>query len=176
MTENEQHQDLHDVARAFGGFFTLLALVIVMVPLALLIWGYNRSFRQCVVLENGLNLGYEAVFDLSKPTLRPIAVPRFPDGTPLLRDPLWGLYVTDTTVYGVTYGVKDGDYRFAWRADTGLILKPENDALYRALVAEAGQANWDLGPGSFGTEILLNDLRQGPATPAHRCPTALITW
>ena len=176
MTKDTQNQDLHDVARAFGGFFTLLALALVLVPLALLIWGYNRSYRQCVILENGLNLGYEAVFDLSKPTLRPIAVPRFPDGTPLLRDPLWGLYVTDTTVYGVTYGVKDGDYRFAWRADTGLILRTENDALYQALVAEAGQANRDLGLGSFGTEVLLNHLRQRPGYQSRWCPTELFTW
>ena len=90
MTENEQHQDLRDVARAFRGFFTLLALVVVILPLALLIWGYNRSFRQCVILKNGLNLGYEAVFDLSSSTLRPIAVPRFPDGTPCCAIPCGG--------------------------------------------------------------------------------------
>lgn len=128
-------------------------------------------------LQNGLNLGYEAVFDLSKPYFKPIAVPRFSDGTPLIRHDMWAIYLTNTTLFGwALRQTSQDDYWFAWRADAGLVKQAENDALYKKLVAEAGHANWDFGSGSFGTGWVMNELMKRPEFNVHRCPTALITW
>ncbi len=78
------------------------AALILLMPAVWLFIAFNNEYRVCVPLENGMNLGYEAVFDLSRPLFKPIAVPRFPDGTPLIRVETWALYVTDTTIYGLT--------------------------------------------------------------------------
>ncbi len=154
-----------------------LFLLLLLVPAVWLFLAYNSKYRQCVQLENGLNLGYEAVFDLSGPFFHPTAVPRFPNGTPLIRDDMWALYVTNTTVYGLSYADEDEHgYRFAWRSDSGLVLKKDDPTLYEKLVAEAGHANWDFGSGSFGTGYLLNELIKRPQFQGHRCPTSLITW
>lgn len=156
----------------------LIALLSV-IPLLAAIWvvlAFNRIHRQCVPLENGLNIGYEAVFDLSGPYFRPMTVPRFADGTPVIRDDLWALYVTDTSIYGVPMSHDEPSGSFVWRADTGLILAKENPALYDRLIAEAGHANWDFGTGSIGTGIFYQELAKRPGFEARRCPTALITW
>ena len=164
--------DDHNIARRFLGFFLVLGLV----PIVWLFWGFNQTFRQCVTLKNGLNLGYEAVFDLSRPYFRPLAVPRFADGTPLVRDDLWALFISDTTAHGVSLSDGNDDYRFAWRADSGLILERDDPTRYQRLVAEAGPANWDLGTGHFGTGWLLSELQKRPAFGHHWCQTSLITW
>lgn len=156
-------------------------LAIVLIPLLMAVaWPFvvfNARYRACVQLQNGLNLGYAAVFDLSRSFLKPIAVPRLPDGTPLIRDDMWAIYITDTTIYGWALGETSGeDYDYAWRADTGLILKEENPVLYERLITEAGHANWDIDIGSVGTGWLLNELIKRPEFNVHRCPTSLITW
>jgi hypothetical protein len=154
-----------------------LVFAVILVPALWLFLAFDHKYRQCVALRNGLNLGYEAVFDLGRPFLKPIAVPKFRDGTPLIRDDLWALYVTDTTIHGVSLAVKNADsFRFAWREDTGLIKQDEDAALYEGLLAEAGHANWDFGAGSLGTGWLLNELIKRPEFKVHRCPTALMTW
>ncbi|WP_372605016.1 hypothetical protein, partial [Actibacterium sp.] len=68
--------------RALSGLALLPCIVLVL-------WifiAFNNRYRTCVRLENGANLGYEAVFDLGRPYLKPIAVPRTEDGTPIVRD------------------------------------------------------------------------------------------
>ena len=154
-----------------------LLLLLLLVPTAWVFLAFNSKYRQCVQLENGLNLGYEAVFDLSDPYFKPISVPRFPDGTPLIRDETWAIYVTDTTIYGLTLPIeKEHGYRFAWRTDTGLILLNDDPRLYEKLVVEAGHANWDIETGSVETGWLLKELIKRPEFNVHRCPTSLITW
>ena len=156
---------------------TALLFAMLLVPATWLFLAFNNKYRQCITLKNGLDLGYEAVLDLSRPYFKPIAIPRFRDGTPLIRDKLWAIFVTDTSVYGVSMAGENGpSYRFAWRADTGLIRQTESAALYERLVTEAGQANWDIKAGSVGTDWLLNELIKRPEFNVHRCPTALITW
>ncbi len=156
---------------------TALLSLMLLVPTTWLFLAYNNKYRQCITLKNGLNLGYEAVLDLSRPYFKPIAVPRFTDGTPLIHDELWAIFVTDTSVYGVSMAGEDGlGHRFAWRGDTGLIKQAERGVLYDRLVAEAGHANWDIKTGSIGTGWLLSELIKRPEFNVHRCPTALITW
>jgi len=137
----------------------------------------NAKYRTCVQLENGANLGYEAVFDLSRPYLKPIAVPRLVDGTPILRDLLWSIKVTQTTIYGLSLEpVDERGYQFAWRGDVGLVLESESPAEYERLVAEAGHANWDIEINNVGTQWLITELIERPEFDAGLCPTSLITW
>ena len=154
-----------------------LLLLLSLVPAVWVFLAFNSKYRQCVQLENGLNLGYEAVFDLSRPYFKPNAVPRFADGKPLIRDGSWETYITTTSIYGWALGpTSEDDYQFAWRADTGLVLKYDDAALYDRLVTEAGNANWDFGTGSYGTGWLLNELTKIPQFEVRRCPTSLLTW
>lgn len=165
--------------RIDGAVAALLAIVLIPLLLAAtwLFVVFNARYRTCVQLENGMNLGYEAVFDLSSTYLTPIAVPRFSDGTPLIRNDMWAIYVTDTTIYGWALGdTSDEDYDYAWRADSGLILKDENPVAYERLIREARHANWDIDIGSVGTKYLLDLLIDRPEFDAKLCPTALVTW
>ncbi|MBC9247550.1 hypothetical protein H4P12_12730 [Paracoccus sp. 11-3] len=160
---------------------TAFALIGLLLPAAWLFTAYDRKYGVCVPLENGLYLGYEAIFDLSRPYFMPIAVPKFPDGTPLIRDETWAIFVTETTLYGLAMGPSpEEDYRFGWRSDVGLIRvglirQQDHQAAYEALIAEAGPANLDIEIDSAGTGWLLNELlEQRPAS--ERCPTSLVTW
>ena len=174
--KNLEGQGIRGAIGAILGLLLLLSLLL-LVPTVWLVVVFNAKFRTCVQLDNGLNLGYEAVFDLSSPYFMPIAVPRFANGTPLLRDDMWSIYVTDTTIYGWALGLSsEEDYDYAWRADTGLILKNDFPRLYEKLVAEAGHANWDIGTGSIGTGWLLHELIERPEFDVKLCPTSLITW
>ncbi|MCB5411092.1 hypothetical protein [Pseudogemmobacter faecipullorum] len=152
------------------------ALIVLLLPAAWLFNAYDRKYRVCEPLGNGMYLGYEAIFDLSRPSFKPIAVPKFPDGTPLIRDETWAIFVTATTIYGLAMAPSpDEDYRFAWRSDIGLIRQQDHQAAYEALIAEAGPANLDIEIDSVGTGWLLNELlKQQPAS--ERCPTPLLTW
>lgn len=89
-------------------------LFVALVPVLWLAVVFNVRHRICVRLENGANLGYEAVFDLTRPLFRPIAVPKLPDGIPLIRDGMWAIYVSNTTIYGWALGrTSDEDYWYA---------------------------------------------------------------
>lgn len=150
-----------------------VAALVLPVPLLWLFVAFNVQFRQCVPLKNGLALGYEAVFDLREPHFMPIAVPKFPDGTPLIRDETWAIYVTDTTVHGWGMAPRsEADYRFAWRVDTGLVRQQDDPQTYDRLVAEAGHANWDIEIDAVDTGWLLQELLRRRAPDRPRCPTA----
>ncbi len=156
-------------------------LAVVLIPIALvaqwIVVVFNARYRTCVPLENGANLGYEAVFDLSRPYLKPIAVPRLEDGTPILRAPLRSIQITPTTIYGRLLGpVDERGYRFAWRNDVGLVFDAETPTVYERLVAEAGHANWDIEINTVGTQWLMNELAGRPSFDVSRCPTSLVTW
>lgn len=151
-------------------------LFVTLLPALWLTVVFNVKFRTCIRLENGANLGYEAVFDLSRPLFRPIAVPKLPDGTPIVRDELWSIKVTDTAIYGLSMAVGERGYWFAWHSDTGLVLGNDQPAQYEALVAEAGPANWDIDINNVGTGWLLDELIKRPGFDVYRCPTALLTW
>ena len=159
-----------------GAVLGLLSLVL-LAPTVWVFLAFNSKYRECIDLENGLNLGYEAVFNLSRPYFKPIAVPKFRNGIPLIHDEMWAIYITNTTIYGWALGpTSEEDYWYAWRADTGLVLKKENSMLYESLISDAGHANWDIETGSVGTDWLLNELIERPNFNVHRCPTSLITW
>ncbi|WP_350335552.1 hypothetical protein [Coralliovum pocilloporae] len=152
-------------------------LLLILILVGWLFTAFNAKYRKCVTLENGLNLGYEAVFDLSRSYFKPIAVPKFVDGTPLIRDEMWAIYITSSTVYGWALGpTSQQDYWYAWRADVGLTRKKDDPYLYQRLVSESGSANWDIDVSSIGTGALLNELFERPDFSSHKCQTNLITW
>lgn len=156
---------------------TLIALAVLGAFLILLAAVSHTKYRTCVQLANGANLGYEAMFDLSRPFLRPLAVPRLGDGTPIVRDEMWSLKVSDTTIYGLSLATDDArGYRFAWRTDTGLVLEADRPVEYERLVAEAGPANTGVDTNNVGTQWLMNELAARPGFETGHCPTALITW
>lgn len=163
------------------GIVSALAGAVLLPCLAAVLWivvVFNTKYRTCVELKNGANLGYEAVFDLSRPYLKPIAVPRLDDGTPILRDRLWSIKITSTTIHGLSMApsLDERGYRFAWRADIGLVLEADNPTVYERLVAEARHANWDIEINNVGTQWLMNELAGRPDFKVGRCPTSLITW
>ncbi len=138
---------------------------------------YNKEFRRCVQLKNGLNLGYNAVFDLREPYWLPEEVPKFPDGTPLVEGDVWPIYVTDSTLYGIALSETGSeDFEFAWRADTGLVLKNENQQKYEKLVSEAGDTNPGINIGLIGSGWLLKELMKRPEYADQWCATRFITW
>lgn len=156
---------------------TAAVALVLLVPFVRLHIAYSAKYRDCVALANGLYLGYEAVFDLRRPYFKPIAVPKFPDGTPLIRDVAWAIYVTNTTIYGRAMGPTGGaDYQFAWRADIGLVRQQDDQATYERLIAEAGHANWDIEIDSDGTGWLLNELIRQQRPVSQHCLTSLLTW
>ena len=155
--------------------FIIFVLVLVLVPVIWLAVVFNVRHRQCVRLDNGLMLGYAAVFDLGRPLFRPIVVPKYWDGTPLVHNDVFPLYVSDTTLYGT---VKESGVLvdYAWREDTGLVSQAEAPALYDRLVAEAGAVNRDVGSGWLGAGIVFQILAESPANRKEHCLTRLITW
>jgi hypothetical protein len=152
-----------------------IVLGIFAIPALWIVWVYYREAHECIRLENGAILGDAAVFDLSQPFFQPFAVPKLENGHPIIHDDLWDLYVTPTTLYGTTKRVENG-YAFAWRPDTGTVLRHENRDLYESIVADAGHANWDIGTGSYGTGYLLMELIRTGRFPKEWCRTRLVTW
>lgn len=156
----------------------LLGLLLLPILVAC-IWvavAFERRHGRCADLGNGLLLGYEALVDLGRPFGKPIAVPKDPGGTPLIRDETWEVQTTATTVHGVAMRPDPAnDYRSVWRADAGLIPAADDRGAYERLVSEAGPSNWGI-QGAVGTKWLMDELSRRPDFETQRCPTALFTW
>ena len=158
------------------GFLAVVCLFAMLLA-AFPFYVYNKNFRRCVALENGLNLGYNAVFDLGRPIFRPIVVPKFPNGRPLANSDYWAVYISDTTLYGLVLGDRDEPgYSLAWRADTGLVLRSQDRALYEKLQAEAGDTNVGIGAGQFGPGSVMQMMQDQLGYTEHWCRTRLVTW
>lgn len=164
---------------AGAGVLPALMSLLLLPVLAAMVWllvAFERRHGQCVDLENGLLLGYEAIVDLGRSFGRPIAVPKYPDGTPVIRDETWELHATATTLHGLAMRPDPADdYRFAWRVDAGLILEEEEPEALEGLISEAGPSNWGI-EGAVGTKWLMDELARRPEFEGRKCPTALVTW
>jgi hypothetical protein len=128
-------------------------------------------------LPNGMNIGYQALIDLSTPYLKPDTVPKYENGVSLLPGDAWPFFATETTVYGLAEG-KDhnSDFWFAWREDTGLILKKNNPEEYGKLVSEAGELLEHTEYGMFSSHIVMRNLKKHPEYKNQTCRTRLLTW
>ena len=169
----------YTISQRIGQILTALSLTLIFISFIPALWvfiAFNAKYRSCVQLPNGMHLGYEAVFDLSHPYLKPFAVPKIPNGTPLIRKQTWAIYFIETTLYGSTMNPDDTEHRFAWRADTGLVFQMSDSKNYDSLIAETGPANKDIGAGQIGASVALNRLLELKQSNVQKCPTALITW
>lgn len=138
------------------------------------LWGVPTH---CVQLPSGINIGKQALIDLSKPYLRPDIVPKFDNGRPLLPGDAWPFFATETTVHGLAEETDPQDvFWFAWREDTGLVLKADNPALYEALVSEAGAPMGNKGINVVDSHIVMMELEKQLAYAKQTCRTWWITW
>ncbi|MEM1151616.1 MAG: hypothetical protein AAGI03_13845 [Pseudomonadota bacterium] len=137
-------------------------------------WGLPTA---CVRLPSGVNIGEKAVLDVSAAYIRPSKIVKYENGTPLLSGDIWPLFATQTTVHGLALGngVR-GDLWFAWRQDTGLVLKSENPTRYAVLVAEAGNVLGGITVDAVGPGIYFRTLQDDPAYSGQYCRTRWITW
>ena len=158
------------------GFLAVVCLFAMLLA-AFPFYVYNKNFRRCVALENGLNLGYNAVFDLRSPYFLPVVTAKLPNGKPLANSDIWTVYISDTTLYGMALGDKRASsYWLAWRADTGLVLWHQDQKLYEKLKAEAGEINVGIGTGLYNTGAVMQMMQDQLGYTEHWCRTRLVTW
>ncbi|WP_432448156.1 hypothetical protein [Aliiroseovarius marinus] len=130
----------------------------------------------CVHLPNGINIGKQAVLDLSRSYWKPDIVPKYPSGASVLPGDAWPFHTTATTIYGTAEDSKHGDFEFAWREDTGLIRHDEDPRLYETLLSDAGSLLEGTIYGGFDSHIVLLELQKRPEYAGQRCRTRLIRW
>lgn len=139
---------------------------------------YGRGIRtECVRLPSGLNIGKEALLDLGSPYLRPRVVVKFNDGKPLLPGDAWPFFATETTVHGLALEADQrDDFWFAWRRDTGIVLKSQNPDQYDAIVADAGVMLGGITIDVVGPKIVMMELQKDIAYRNQKCLTRWVTW
>ena len=127
----------------------------------------------CVRLPGGLNIGRAALLDL-RGDLRTNHAVKFDDGRLLLTGSAWPLHVTATTVHGRSH--PGPPVAFAWRADSGLVLRRDAPDLHARLMAEAGPRIDGLTEGMVGEAIVFQALRDRPEYAGKTCRTRWIAW
>jgi hypothetical protein len=133
--------------------FDILAIAFAMI--------IQRGMKTtCARLTNGMNIGYQALIDLSTPYFKPDIVPKYENGASLLPGDAWPFFATETAVYGLAEG-KDhnSDFWFVWREDTELILKKNNPEEYGKIVSEAGELLEHTEYGMFSSHIVMRNLK-----------------
>ena len=148
--------------------------IVAAVFMSSFFWGVPTS---CVRLPNGLNIGKQALIDLSRPYFRPDIVPKFNNGKSLLLGDAWPFFATETTVYGTAEANDpNDDFRFIWQRDAGLIRKGEDPIRYERLIDEAGPLLEGTRYGGFGSEVIMRELQKQPDYTNQTCRTQWITW
>ena len=153
----------------------IFAFAILAIAFAMIV---QRGMKTtCARLPNGMNIGYQALIDLSTPYFKPDTVPKYENGVSLLPGDVWPFFARETTVYGLAEG-KDhnSDFWFAWREDTGLILKKNNPEEYGKIVSEAGELLEHTEYGMFSSHIVMRNLKKHPEYKKQTCRTRLLTW
>lgn len=143
--------------------------------------------QQCVNLENGLYVGYNAALRLWKPRFwGPYLFLKHPDGTPLVNQRLKSLYVTPKYVVGETSDVKgEPRYYYYWTPQSGLSLNPKHrDYTFQELIEDldARPKSDDLIAipilGYEGHQMTANwrYLTEEKGLPVEKCPTPIFIW
>ena len=159
-------------------FYDCLPFVPNVIYITVLVVGYIWGVKtHCVQLPNGINIGKQAVFDLSSPLFLPEVVPKYKNGRSLLPGDAWPFFATETTVYG-TAEAKDtkDDFGFVWRMDTGLIRWDEDPVLYDRLIEEAGPLLEGTQYGGFSSAIIMQELQKQPEYADQKCRTRWVVW
>lgn len=107
--------------------------------LVLVILNLRLSYMTCVQLPNGLLLDTDGLVNSNRRHGVTITILKNTDGTPVVAEPITYMLVTETTVLGVTgYVAKRKRYEFAYRPDTGLVVRSEDPETHARLFVEAG--------------------------------------
>jgi len=132
---------LHRIMLYVSGF-VLFALLLVLI-----LYVGSKEYHVCIGLPNGLIIGREAlfapgrIFDGHDLPLVPRVILKLPDGSPLIRDEVFPIYITGTTVYGrgEPRDRSKASYTFAYRPDVGLVYRHVDPDTYARLESEAGE-------------------------------------
>lgn len=167
-----------------NAFIKTLALGLIICPfIGLPILGlaglYSLKFGDCVRLPNGIELGYEAYLDFSRPYLIPDAVLREPNGNVIAND-IWPIHVTEKAAFGKALFENNdyrSDYRFIWTAETGVVNEHENPELYQRLSNDLGEVYYG-APKEMNTNTLwiFKRLSEDERFHSSDCNTSLVTW
>ena len=139
----------------------IFAFAILAIAFAMIV---QRGMKTtCARLPNGMNIGYQALIDLSTPYFKPDIVPKYENGASLLPGDAWPFFATETTVYGLAEGEDHNrDFWFAWRKDTGLILNKNKPERYEKIVSESGELLEHTEYGGFDSHIVMRNLKKTP--------------
>ena len=151
--------------------FTILAVTFALIA--------QRGIKTtCARLPNGMNIGYQALIDLSTPYFKHWYSAKVWKWSILTaRGCLALFFATETTVYGLAEGEDHNrDFWFAWREDTGLILKKNKPEEYDTIVSEAGEPLEHTEYGRFSSHIFMRNLKKNPEYKNQTCRTRLLTW
>lgn len=129
-----------------AGFLAGTILLLFSIWFFLAVYNRYHDYRRCVGLPNGVILGYEAlfdhrmIFDKSRWSSDSRIILKHADGSPLIVDDVFPIFITKTTVYGqaAPMGTRRKGYVFAYRPDVGLVYKYDDPETYARLEAEAG--------------------------------------
>jgi hypothetical protein len=140
---------------------------------------YSLKFGDCVRLPNGIEIGYEAYVDFSRPYLRPVAVLRTPTGE-IIGQEISPIHITDKAAFGsawVDYNSSRSDFTFIWTTGTGVVKKSEEPELYLRLSEDLGETYYG-APVDMNTNTLwlFNRLSEEERFQSDRCGTSLWTW
>ena len=126
---------------------TNFLLLLLLFWFLLALWGRYSKYQACVGLPNGSIIGREAILDPRtlfnpyrwSPDSRVIL--KLPNGSPLITDEVFPIYITETTVYGrgEPRDRSKASYAFAYRPDVGLVYEHTDPDTYAKLEGEAGE-------------------------------------
>lgn len=153
--------------------------IFVGVPAFALAGLYSLKFSDCVHLPNGLEIGYEAYVDFSRPYLFPEAVLREPDGRVIAKE-IWPIHVTEKATLGTAWPADTrarSDFTFIWTANAGLVKEAEKPELYCELSQDLGDTYYGAAKDmSTNTLWIFKRLLQDYQFKGDHCTTPLSTW
>ena len=168
--------------RRLCGLFLASSLALsalVGLPIFALTGLQSLKFGECVRLPNGIEIGYEAYVDFSRPYLRPVTVLRTPSGAVIGQD-VSPIHITDKAAFGsawVDYDSPKSDFKFIWTAGTGVVKKTEDPELYLRLSQDLGETYYGAQKDrNTNTLWLFNRLLKEDQFQSDQCSTSLWAW
>lgn len=154
-------------------------LSLLALPFVGIVAIYVHLFGDCFRLPSGVEIGYQAYMDLSRPYFQPAAVLREADGR-VIGQEVFPIYLTEKAAYG--YAATDYDtprsyFAFIWTAETGLVKRDENPDLYHSLLQDPGEIHYENTEGiNVNTLWVLTKFKKSGAFASDQCHTSWLTW
>lgn len=154
-------------------------LSLLALPFVGIVAIYVHLFGDCFRLPSGVEIGYQAYFDLSRHYLKPVAVLREPDGR-VIGQEVFPIYLTEKAAYGhasIDYENPRSDFAFIWTAETGLVKRDENPDLYHSLLQDPGEIHYGNADGVYvNTLWVFMKFKKSGAFASDQCHTSWLTW